>query len=297
MQRKQFIQSALLTATGLTLFRQASIARMFQQPAWKIQMLTNDAGVFTEKGGTILFYYTKDGIVVVDSQFPEQAQHLIDELKKQSQTFRLLINTHHHGDHSSGNIAFKDIVQHVLAHENSKKNQQDVAIKNKSEDKQLYPGQTFGHVWCESIGKERLCLYYFGAAHTNGDALIHFEKANIVHTGDLVANRRHPYVDRTAGASMKNWITVLDKTLDKFNKKTTYVFGHAEAGYNVTGTAEDVKAFRSYIEKTLVFVEGAIKSGKSKEEVLKTTVIPGAEEWKGPGIERPLTAAYEELSA
>jgi len=261
-------------------------------------MLNKESGVFTEKGGTILFSSTKEGMVVIDAQFPEQSQHLIDELKKQySKPFKLLINTHHHGDHSSGNISFKGIVDHVLAHENSKTNQQQSAVKNKTEDKQLYPDQTYSDVWCQSFGKENICLHYFGAGHTNGDSLVQLEKANIVHLGDLLFNRRHPFVDRSAGANMQSWITVLDKALGKFNSKTTYVFGHAADGYNVTGTAEDLKAFRNYLEETLKYVDTNIKAGKSKDEIIaSTTTIPGAEEWKGDGIDRPLTAAYEELT-
>ena len=298
MNRKIFIRNSFFTTAGLLLAQKNLLASFFQEPAWKIKMLNKESGIFTEKGGTILFTYTKDGIVVVDAEFPEQSKHLIDELKKQNdQPFQLLINTHHHGDHSSGNISFKGIVPHVLAHANSKTNQEISAQKNKTEDKQLYPDQTYTYTWCQNIGKENFCLYYFGAGHTNGDSLVHLEKANIVHMGDLVFNRRHPFVDRSAGASMKNWITVLDKAIEKFNKKTTYVFGHAADGYEVTGTAEDLKAFRNYLDKTLVFVEGEIKAGKSKDEIIKATSIPGAEEWKGDGIDRPLTAAYEELSA
>ncbi|QEC67779.1 MBL fold metallo-hydrolase [Panacibacter ginsenosidivorans] len=298
MDRKIFIRNSAFTAAGLLLAQKNLLASFFQTPAFKIKMLNKETGIFTEKGGTILFSFTKDGIVVIDTEFPEQSQHLIDELKKQSdQPFRLVINTHHHGDHSSGNISFKGIVPHVLAHENSKTNQQVSAQKNKTEDKQLYPDQTYGSTWCEDIGKENFCLHYFGAGHTNGDSLVQLQKANIVHMGDLLFNRRHPFVDRSAGASMKNWITVLDKTLDKFNKRTTYIFGHAADGYDVTGTSEDLKAFRNYLEKTLTFVEGEIKAGKTKDEIIKATAIPGAEEWKGDGIDRPLTAAYEELTA
>lgn len=298
MNRKSFIRSTALGATVLLLSRQQLMAAFFQQPAWKIKMLNDQTGIFTEKGGTILFSFNKEGIIVVDAQFPEQSAHLIDELKKQSTLpFKLLINTHHHGDHTSGNISFKGLVENVLAHENSKANQQRVAKEKNTEDKQLYPDQVFGTVWCQKTGKENICLYYYGPGHTNGDGLIHFEKDHIVHMGDLVFNRRHPFVDRSAGANMKNWISVLDKATNKFSKKTTYIFGHAADGYEVTGNAEDLKAFRNYLEKTLIYVESAIKSGKSKEEILKTTSIPGAEEWKGDGIDRPLTAAYEELTA
>lgn len=296
MNRRTFIQNSAFTFGAITLAQRGILSSLFEDP-WKITMLRNDVGIFEEKGGTIAFLLSKKGIVVVDSQFPEQSKHLVDELKKRSeQPFKLLINTHHHGDHSSGNISFKGIAEHVLAHENSKKNQENSAKQNKSEDKQLYPDQTYTDTWCQKVGKEKICLNYYGAGHTNGDSFIHFQHANIVHCGDLVFNRRHPYVDRGAGANMKSWIEVLDKALNKYDKETIYVFGHAASGYKVTGTADELNKFRDYIGNVLKFVEGEIKAGKTKEEVLKTTIIPGGEEWKTDGIQRPLGAAWDELT-
>ena len=296
MKRKQFIQASSLTLGALAFANTKSLAWFFDDP-WKIKMLRNDIGIFTEKGGTIGFMLSKKGIVVVDAEFPEQAQHLIAELKKRSEKpFKLLINTHHHGDHTSGNIAFKDVVPHVLAHANSKINQQNVAIKNKTEDKQLYPDKTFTDTWSDKVAKEKISLYYFGAAHTNGDAIIHFEHANIAHMGDLVFNRRYAFIDRSAGANIKSWIAVLDKTLAKFDNDTLFIFGHAFDPEKVTGNKEDLKAMQNYLSKLLEFVEGEIKAGKSKEEILKAKAIPGVPEWQGDGIERGLTAAYEELT-
>ncbi len=297
MHRRSFIQNSVFGIGALSLARKDLLTTLFEDP-WKITMLTDNIGVFTERGGTIGYLLGKQGIAVVDSQFPEQSKHLIDELKKRSETpFKLLINTHHHGDHSAGNIAFKGMVEHVLAHANSKINQENWAKQNKTEDKQLYPDKTYTDTWCEKFGDEKICLYYFGPAHTNGDSFIHFENANIVHCGDLVANKRHPFVDRVAGANMKNWVEVINKGLKKFDNKTTYVFGHASAGLEVTGKADEVKRFGDYIGSVLKFVEAEIKAGKTKEEILKTTSIPGADDWKVDGIQRPLTAAYEELMA
>jgi glyoxylase-like metal-dependent hydrolase (beta-lactamase superfamily II) len=297
MNRRSFIQNSAMVVGALTLSQQKLLAGFFDDP-WKITMLRNEVGIFTERGGTIAFLLSKKGIVVVDSQFPDQSKHLIDELKKKSeQPFKLLINTHHHGDHSGGNIAFKGIVEHVLAHENSKKNQEAAAQKNKTEDKQLYPDQTFGTTWCEKVGKEKICLHYFGAGHTNGDALVHFQHANIVHMGDLLFNRRHPYVDRSAGANMNSWIKVLDKAVDTFDKKTMFVYGHSGTGYEVTGTSDDLKKFGDYLGRVLKFADDEIKAGKTKEEILKNTALPGETEWKGDGFQRPLQAAYEELTA
>ena len=297
MHRRSFLQNSALTIGALSLAQQKLLTSFFDDP-WKISMLTKNIGIFTERGGTIAFLLGKKEIVVVDSQFPDQSKHLIDELKKRSdKPFRLLINTHHHGDHTAGNISFKGIVDHVLAHANSLTNQKNVAIAAKNEDKQLYPDQTYTDTWCGKHAKENICLYYYGAAHTNGDSFVHFEHANIVHCGDLVFNRRHPFVDRGAGANMKSWIEVLDKGIKKFDSKTTFIYGHSGTGYEVTGKADDLKKFGDYLGSVLKFVEGEIKAGKSKDEILKATAIPGADEWKGDGIQRPLEAAYAELTA
>jgi cyclase len=296
MNRRLFLQNSALTVGALTLVQQNILSSFFEDP-WKITMLRNDVGIFEEKGGTIAFLLSKKGIVVVDSQFPEQSKHLIDELKKKTdKPFKLLINTHHHGDHSSGNISFKGIAENVVAHANSKINQEKSAKQNKNEDKQLYPDITFTDTWKKRVGNEKIKLHYFGAGHTNGDSFIHFQHANIVHCGDLLFNRRHPYVDRGAGANIKSWMEVLNKALAKFDKETMYVFGHAATGYKVTGTSDELNKFRDYLGNVLKFVEGEIKAGKTKEEVLKATIIPGGEEWKTDGIQRPLGAAWDELT-
>ncbi len=297
MKRSSFIRNTGLTLGGISFLNTKSLAAFLSDPAYNIKMLTDSIGIFTEKGGTILFMLSKDGPVVVDAQFPDTAVHLIDEMKKKTdQPFRLLINTHHHGDHTAGNLAFKGLVPHVLAHANSKINQQRSAEKNKTEDKQLYPDQTYTEVWSEKIGKEEVTLHYFGAAHTNGDSFVQLKHADIVHTGDLVFNRRHPYVDKGAGANISSWIKVLEKGTSTFSKKTTYVCGHAGTGYDIIINADDIHAFRDYLGNVLKFVGEELKSGKTKDDILKATAIPGSPEWNGDGIDRPLKAAIEELT-
>ena len=297
MQRRSFLKNTAVTLTALALFNQQTLASLLAEPAWKIKMLTDEIGMFTEKGGTILFMITKKGVVVVDSQFPDSVQHLIEEVKKKTnKPFRLLINTHHHGDHTGGNIAFKGMVELVVAHANSKINQEAAAVKQKTEAKQLYPNETFTDTWTRKIGKEKIRLHYFGAGHTNGDCFVHFQHSNIVHTGDLVFNRRHPFIDKTAGADIANWVKVLDAATQKFDNKTIYISGHAGTGYETILKKDEILLFRDYLGNLLTFTDSALKAGKTKEEILKATEIPGSPEWKGDGIQRPLTAAIEELT-
>jgi len=298
MQRRNFLRNTSLSFGALSLFNTKLFANMLKEDPWKMKMLRNNVGIFTEKGGTIGYLLTDKGIVVVDAEFPEQSQHLIDALKKQSdKSFEMLINTHHHGDHTSGNISFKGIVKDVAAHSNSLANQQKVAIAQKTEDKQLYPNITYDDSWKYSIDKETIQTYYFGPAHTNGDSIIHFQNANIAHMGDLMFNRRWAFVDRSAGASVKNWVSVLDKALGTFDNDTIFIFGHAFDPEKVTGNKEDLRAMQNYLAKMLDFVEKEIKAGKTKDDILKEKAIPGVTEWQGDGIERGLQATYEELTA
>jgi len=297
MQRRKFITNSLLSASALTLTGNKSFAAWMALPSFKFKPLRNNVGIFAEQGGTIAWLVNKEGIAVVDAEFPAPAEHVIAELKKQSdKPFEWLINTHHHGDHTGGNISFKGIAKHVAAHANSLANQQKVAQAQNSVEKNLFPDTTFTTDWKTKVGDENIKAYYFGAGHTNGDSMIHFEHANVVHTGDLVFNRRYPFVDRAGGASVKEWITTLQKAQKQFNKDTQFVFGHAFDPEKVVGTMDDLKAMQNYMERLVDFVTAQIKAGKTKADVLTATSIPGVTEWQGDGIVRSLTAAYDELS-
>src|SRR6202000_1829063 len=216
MQRRNFLVNTAVAAGAFTLLSKKSFASWLADPAYQFKPLRNNVGMFAEQGGTIARLVNKEGIVVVDAEFPDPATHLISELKKQSdKPFEWLINTHHHGDHTSGNISFKGLVKNVAAHANSLANQKNLALENKNEDKQLYPDTTFTDNWKIKVGDEKITAHYFGTGHTNGDAMIHFEHANIAHMGDLVFNRRYPFVDNSAGASVQHWAVALEKARKK----------------------------------------------------------------------------------
>lgn len=265
--------------------------------AYNMQFLRGGVGFFTERGGTIGWMASKDGMVVIDTQFPEQSQHLVDELMKLKKgKIDLLINTHHHGDHTAGNKVYTELTDIILAHGNSRKNQMASAKKRGNEADQVYPTDTFETTFQQKVGKEIIDLKYFGAAHTDGDAITHFQNANIVHLGDLVFNRRFPYIDKGAGANIDNWIKVLDKVVNTYDDETIFMWGHAGSGYDIKGGKDEIRAFQNYLEKLLEYGKKSLKAGISLDELKKTTtVIPGAEEWQGKGISRSLDAVYSEI--
>ena len=296
MKRREFLlKSGLLAGMSMLSGRQLLASILFAEG--KMYPIRDRVGYYVERGGTIGWYLTEDHIVVVDTQFPEQARHFIARLRETNdQPIDLLLNTHHHFDHTAGNIAFKGIVQQHVAHENARANQERVARERGNLDEQLLPATTFSDTWQTKVGDETISLYYFGPAHTNGDAIIHFEKADVVHMGDLVFNRRYPYIDKTAGASIENWVKVLKKARKTFGAQATYIFGHAGKDWPVRGTDADLMAFENYLKRLLDYVQAAHRKGMTLDELKQQTrAIPGAPEWKGRGIERSLEAAWLEI--
>jgi len=297
MHRKDFIRTTALIAGGSLLFRSGAWGRSAAAAAGKLELLRGNVGIYTERGGTMAFHLDPSGITVIDSQFPDTAARFMAEVRQQQDApFHILLNTHHHGDHTGGNSAFRGKVPQVFAHAHAAANLQAVATKNNTLEKQLLPDTTFTKSAKIRRDKERIRAAYFGRAHTNGDAVYHFEKANVAHVGDLVFNRRHPFVDRAYGASLQSWMDVLDRIVRKYDRDTVFIFGHAAEGFRVTGSADDIRAFRDYIGRVLDFARQEIAAGKTKEAFLLHTSIPGVSEWKGDGIARPLAAAWEELT-
>lgn len=298
MKRRTFIKSASALA-GTILLPQQAWLRPLLFPAGQMTALRRNISIYTERGGTIACLLTPEHSVVVDTQFPEQAGNLISLMQAQNaKPLDLLVNTHHHGDHTSGNIAFKDMVTTHVAHANSRVNQERVARERERLETTLLPSTTFNDQYSQRVGDETVTLHYLGAAHTNGDAMVHFEEANVVHMGDLMFNRRLPFIDKSAGADIGNWINVLRQARRKFDKDTFFVFGHAGEGYEVTGTSADLKAMAHFLKMAIRYGKKAKKRGDSLDDlVAKTTTFPGAPEFKGNerGVRRVLSAVYAEL--
>ncbi|MEL7163235.1 MAG: MBL fold metallo-hydrolase, partial [Bacteroidota bacterium] len=255
-----------------------------------------NVGYYTNRGGTIGVYLPDgkpEGGVIVDTQFPEAAQKLVELLRQKGELneFALLANTHHHGDHTSGNTIFAPLAKNYVSHVRAKQNLMDNLAKNDKAGTVPLPQDTFDTAWSTNLpdGKETISLRYFGHAHTGGDAVIHFENANVAHVGDLLFNRRFPYIDPKAGGDILNWAKVMKQVRKTYDKNTIYIFGHAAEGYPVFGTASDIKAFENYLKSLHKYVKKEKKKGTSLETLKQQTVtIPGAPEWNTGERQRDL---------
>ncbi|HSW31232.1 MAG TPA: MBL fold metallo-hydrolase [Longimicrobiales bacterium] len=302
--RRDFLATSAVAAAGalahpsLALGQQAAPA---QQPRPVFTPLRGNVGLFSMRGGTIGWLVNDGAVVVVDSQYPAEAQACLAGLNERSgnRPVQCLINTHHHGDHTGGNVAFRGIAGQVVAHVKADEHMRQPPGGQPPADA-LFPDTTFTESWATDAGDERVVARWYGRAHTSGDAVVTFERANVVHMGDLVFHRRHPVVDRAAGASLKSWATVLERVVADHTADTIYIFGHAGAVLPVWGGRADLMRFRDYLGAVLAFVESNIRAGRTKEEVLAMREpLKGFEDYGAfgaAGARETLTCAVEEVT-
>lgn len=305
MNRRDFLRrAALLTATGWLARFPLSAQTAAPAPAAALgtfHPLRRGVGYFSGRGGTIGWLADASALAVVDTQFPDTAAFCLGGLPgREGRRIDVVINTHHHRDHTAGNGVFRPVAGKIVAQANVPELQLAAAARSGTESEEVLADETFAEFWRRDLGDEVVTAQYLGAAHTNGDAIVHFERANVVHMGDLVFNRLYPVIDRPAGASIRHWITVLEEAVAYYPKDAIYIFGHGKPDFGVTGVQGDLLVFRDYLAGLLAHVECEIAAGKSRAEIVGLANLPGFDDYHAPAPNRlagNLGTAYDELTA
>ena len=225
--------------------------------------------MFIGQGGTIGYLVNADGAIGVDSQFMNTAEICVAGLKQRApKGIAMLLNTHHHGDHTGGNKAYG--VSRIVAHENCLKSHRAVAEAAKNVEQQAFATQTFTSTWTQKFGDETIEGRYFGPGHTGGDAVFHFQQANVMHMGDLLINRAHPNIERGQGARVDNWIEVLETVAKRASKDTIFIAVHAKDNA-VRNTHAEVLHFRNCLHIPPSIRRAGAKAGKSRKKCRSST--------------------------
>lgn len=170
----------------------------------------NGCGAYADDGflhepGDVAVRVTPEGLIVVDDKYQENVAEVLQQIRSLStQPIRYLLNTHHHTDHAGGNATFASTTE-VVAHRNVREN----FLRNKQPGA---PRVVFGDDASVFVGGVEARAYYFGRAHTNGDAIIYFPDLKVIHTGDVITEGM-PVMDYRNGASAVEWVRVLDEVL------------------------------------------------------------------------------------
>jgi cyclase len=261
--------------------------------------LRRNVGIFTERGGVVGWLINSDGVAVVDSQFADTAPMIVSGIAERTRRpIDVLINTHQHPDHTGGNAVMRPSVGKIVAHERAIANLRSQAAQ-RGGDTSGIPDTAFSTSWSVSVGDETIRLRHYGPAHTGGDAAIFFERANVVHLGDLLNNRGWPNIDAPSGGSVHGWVEVLEAIMRDYPADALYIFGHNEAGYPPTGTRMDVAFQRDYFLAVIEAAATARREGRTREQATALQTLPGFEHFGGQAPRLPLAVgvAYDELGA
>jgi cyclase len=193
-----------------------------------------------------------------------------------------LINTHTHGDHVSGNVAFPatvDIVVQANTAENMKKMIPNSTAADQTVPKQTIfqenggkglPKRTFKDKMTLGKGADEVDLFYFGRGHTNGDAWVLFPAIRVLHAADIFSGKNIPLLDANNGGSAVEIGNSLDKAANTLNGKyDTIVTGHANEM-----TPADLKEYAQFNRDFVAEVKAAISGGKSPDDVANSWAIP-----------------------
>lgn len=276
-------------------------------------------------GGNALVVRAGAAALLVDTKYPGIARALRREAEAHGAPVTMVINTHHHADHTGGNVAFTGDVP-VLAHdaagervaaqidrlrqmaqsgpaqlgrnrgdhERVAREAAELAERADSLGTETFvptrPITRFPHE--VRIGDITLELHHFGPGHTDNDVVVRVSSLGVLHAGDLLFNNLHPFFDSTGGVTCRGWIECVRRTISLCDERTMVVPGH--------GALTDVEGLRRqarYLERLWEEVSKAVREGRERAEV-------EAMRWdfmEGYGYEqvraRAIGAVYEEVRA
>lgn len=240
-----------------------------QQRTIEVDKLRDNLFILRGGGGNTAVFVTADGVVVVDSKNPGWGQPILDKVKELSpKPITVLINTHTHGDHVSGNVEFPASAE-VVTHANTKSNMEKMKIFADSANRGL-PKRTFTDRLTIGKGADQIDLYYFGPGHTNGDAFVVFPSLRTMHAGDIFAGKNLPLVDAANGGSVLYYADTLNKAHAGIRNVDTIINGHA----TTTSTWADLKMFAEFNQDFLTWAQTELKAGRTPEQAAPTWNVP-----------------------
>lgn len=237
----------------------------------KATQLSDQVYMLTGMGGNIGVYVGDDGVVMVDAQYKGLAEKItaaIGELSEQP--LRTLINTHFHGDHTDGNAPFARQGARIVAHENVLAR----LAANEKFDRDGLPTITFDESLYVKSGDANIKLQHYPNGHTDGDIVVWFPNANVIHAGDLFFVDRFPFVDLNAGGSVQGYIDNVRAVLAEIDGDTQIIPGHGDLSKRA-----DWLRLIHMMEATREEVDALKAQGLSEDEAVEHGLSEQWQDW------------------
>jgi len=225
---------------------------------------------------------TNEGVVLVDDKFEIDHASIMAELKKvTNQPVKYVVNTHHHGDHSGGNVKLQQLNAQVVASEEARENMVDGKQPG-------LPTVTFQHRAHVYLGGKNVELYHFGRAHTNGDVVAYFPAQRTLAAGDMFTfgDATPELIDYSGGGSAKEWTSTLDSVLQ-------LDFDTVVPGHGVVTTKAEMRKFRDTTLRLRNRVHELVVQKKTRDDIAK--MLRAEFHWEQLHLDRGLDGAIAEM--
>lgn len=245
-------------------------AQDFSKIEIKAQSVAGGVYMLAGSGGNIGVLATGEGLVLIDDQFSPLAEKIEAAMKSiKAVPLKYIVNTHYHGDHTGSNGHFGKQAP-IFAHSNVRKR---VIEDNKKSGGDL-PVVTYEHGVTIYLDDEEIQVMHFPNGHTDGDSIVYFKKANVLHMGDLFFQGRFPYIDLNAGGSVKGYLANIKKISNQFPPDVKIIPGH--------GALTDMKGLLEFVEMveySVNKVDAAVNEGADSGEIMANGIGDKYKNW------------------
>ena len=273
----------------------------FEDVEIKSERVADGFYILTGAGGNLGLSIGSDGALLIDDQFAPLTERIQAAVRKLAdQPVRFVLNTHWHGDHTGGNENFGKAGAVVVAHDNVRK-RMNVEQFSKLFDratpaspKGALPIVTFNDTATFHFNDATLHVMHLPHAHTDGDSIVHFREANVIHAGDIYFNGQYPYIDVDAGGSIDGVIEAVSRVLELADERTKIIPGHGKLS-----NREELASYLEMLKSVRESVASLVKAGNSEEEILAAAPTAAYDDpWAGGflGTERFVKILVRSLS-
>ncbi len=293
---KKLILTALLASGAVSAKDEPKVSFASTEVGTGIYMLAGEGG-FT--GGNLGLLVGDDGVVLIDDSMPPFLDIMNQAIKQLTdQPVDFLINTHVHGDHIGNNASVSQSGTHIVAHENLRQHMVDKGVQGPNgmvpATKDVLPVLTFSDQMSFHFNDQPATAIHVPKAHTDGDAIIHFSQANVIHAGDTYFNGLFPFIDLNSGGSVDGYIHAQLKMISMSDDDTKIIPGHGPLS-----NKKELQAAVDMLVDAKAINAKLVKEGKTEAEVLKANPLQKYHDdwnWGFITTERMTKQLYTDLS-
>jgi cyclase len=278
----------LVVLVGFAACRAVSQDADFSKVQMKVTKVAGNVYLLQGAGGNIGASVGDDGIVIVDDQYAPLAEKIQAALEGiTDKPVRFVINTHYHEDHTGGNAYFQKEGP-IIAQDNVRKRLQEgsdtgngatIHVPHPPAAKAALPIITFDHEVTVHLNGEDIRALHFPAGHTDGDSIIFFPKANVVHMGDDFVTYGFPFIDVNSGGSIDGMIDAVEKVITQLPADVKVIPGHGPLS-----TLDDVRSYLKMLKETREVVQQSLKQGKTLEQMKQGKILDPWKKYSGEFI-------------